>query len=166
MVEAFQERSIMKVLVSFLIAKMPEILFAADTSTKKTTNQAGTSAYMMWVLIVVMLVVFYFLLIRPQRKKAQEHEQMISKLKKGDEVVTIGGIYGTIKRIGEDFVVLEVDKNVRIKISRSAISKRISPVEEEEEPEETEPEVEDLDEVEADYEEEIDGEDESPVEEE
>jgi preprotein translocase subunit YajC len=90
----------------------------------------------MWVLILVMVLVFYLLLIRPQRKRSQEHDQMVSKLERGDEVVTIGGMHGVIKRMTEDTVVLEVDKGVRITFARSAISRSVSQPEEEEEVEE------------------------------
>jgi preprotein translocase subunit YajC len=84
----------------------------------------------------VMLVVFYFILIRPQRKRAQEHDQMVSKLEKGDEVVTIGGIHGTISKISEDNVVLDVDEGVKLTFSRSAIARSLAVHEEEEEIEE------------------------------
>jgi preprotein translocase subunit YajC len=87
----------------------------------------------MWILILVMVLVFYMLLIRPQRKRSQEHEEMVTKLERGDEVVTIGGVHGVIKRITEDEVVLEVDKGVKITFARSAISRRVSQPEEEEE---------------------------------
>lgn len=116
------------------------ILAAAKSSTQKTS---AFSTYGMWILILVMVGVFYFLLIRPQRKRSQEHEEMVSKIERGDEVVTIGGVHGIIKRMTEDTVVLEVDKGVRITFARSAISRRVSqPEEEEEEETEEEPEVE------------------------
>jgi preprotein translocase subunit YajC len=88
------------------------------------------------------LVVFYFILIRPQRKRSQEHDQMASKLEKGDEVVTIGGVHGTINRITDETVVLEVDKGVKLTFSRSAIARTLTVHEEEEEEEEPEEELE------------------------
>jgi preprotein translocase subunit YajC len=110
-------------------------LFAA------AAKQQTTSTWIMWALIAVMLVVFYFILIRPQRKRAQEHDQMVSKLEKGDEVVTIGGIRGTLKTIADDTVVIEVDKGVSMTFSRSAIARSLTVHEEEEEEEEEEPEA-------------------------
>lgn len=103
-------------------------VFAATSTTKASAN-----TWIMWALIAVMLVVFYFLLIRPQRRRGQEHEQMVSKLKKGEEVVTIGGMYGTIKRISDDSVVLEVSKGVNVTFSRSAIARALTVSEPEEE---------------------------------
>lgn len=118
-----------------LMAANPWALQVAQKATEKstTTQTSGFQSYGMWILIGVMLVVFYVLLIRPQRKRAQQHDEMITKLKKGDEVVTIGGIQGVIKKMTDDAVVLEVDKGVRITFTRSAISRSIAPIEEEEE---------------------------------
>jgi preprotein translocase subunit YajC len=107
-------------------------LFAA------ATKQQATSTWIMWALIAVMLVVFYFILIRPQRKRAQEHDQMVSKMEKGDEVVTIGGLHGTLKKIDDDTVVIEVDKGISLTFSRSAIARSLTVHEEEEEEEEEE----------------------------
>lgn len=73
---------------------------------------------------VLVFVIFYFLLIRPQQKKAKEHRAMLDKLKKNDEVLTSGGIYGKVVSLNDkdSTVTLEVAPNVRIKASRSHIS--------------------------------------------
>jgi preprotein translocase subunit YajC len=113
------------------MAAHPGIIFAAKQSG--TQKASSFTTYGMWILILVMVLVFYMLLIRPQRKRSQEHEEMVTKLERGDEVVTIGGVHGVIKRITEDEVVLEVDKGVKITFARSAISRRVSQPEEEEE---------------------------------
>jgi len=68
-------------------------------------------------------VVFYFLLIRPQQKKAKEHRQMIENLRRGDRVVTSGGIVGTVTKVGDDGQVqLEIAEGVRVKVVRATIS--------------------------------------------
>ena len=72
--------------------------------------------------LILMFVVFYFLLIWPQQKKAKAHRQVLSNLKKGDEVVTSGGLYGTITGITDTVVTLEIAEKVRIKVSRSSIA--------------------------------------------
>lgn len=125
-----------------VLAANPMLLLAADAAKEETTKATGFSAWGMWLLIAAMIAVFYFVLIRPQRKRAQEHDKMVTEIQKGDEVVTIGGIHGIIKRFGDDTVVIEVDKGVRITLSRSAISKCITEHEEEEEEEEPEEEYE------------------------
>jgi preprotein translocase subunit YajC len=66
--------------------------------------------------------VFYFLLIRPQQKKAKDHQQMLSRLKKNDEVMTSGGIYGKVMALTDDVVTLEVAPNVRLRVHRPQIS--------------------------------------------
>jgi len=71
--------------------------------------------------IIIIFVIFYFLLIRPQKKSQEEHKKLISGLKKNDEVITSGGIHGTIVNVKEGSVVLRVDDNVKIEIQRSAI---------------------------------------------
>lgn len=71
---------------------------------------------------ILMFVIFYFLLIRPQHKKQKEHQDMISGLKKNDEVITSGGIHATIVNVKEKTFILRVDDNARIEVSKSAIS--------------------------------------------
>ncbi|MBC8518886.1 MAG: preprotein translocase subunit YajC [Gammaproteobacteria bacterium] len=72
--------------------------------------------------MVILFVIFYFLLIRPQQKKAKEHRNMVNELSKGDEAVTTGGILGKIRRVGENFVDLEVADGVTLTIQKPQIS--------------------------------------------
>jgi preprotein translocase subunit YajC len=72
--------------------------------------------------LILMFVVFYFLLIWPQQKKAKAHRAVLANLKKGDEVVTSGGLYGSITGITDTVVTLEIAEKVRIKVSRSSIA--------------------------------------------
>jgi len=71
--------------------------------------------------IVAMFGVFYFLLIRPQQKRAKEHKALVTGLKKGDEVITAGGLYGRVTDTGDEYVMLDLG-NSTVKISRSAVS--------------------------------------------
>src|SRR5688500_15583788 len=71
---------------------------------------------------IVILGVFYFLMIRPQAKKAKLHQQMLGQLKKGDDVVTTGGLIGRITGIKDDEVTLQVQEGVRLRILRSAVT--------------------------------------------
>lgn len=72
--------------------------------------------------IIFIFIIFYFLLIRPQQKKQKEHAEMLTKLKKNDEVITSGGIYGTIVNVKDKSVVLKVDDNVKIEVQKNAIA--------------------------------------------
>jgi len=82
--------------------------------------QAGGIAQ--FLPLIIIFVIFYFLLIRPQTKRAKEHREMVSKLAKGDEVVTNGGILGRISDIEESAVTVEIASGVAVKVQRHAIS--------------------------------------------
>lgn len=71
---------------------------------------------------ILLIVVFYFLLIRPQQKRAKEHRQMVESLKKGDEIVTGGGVLGRITDVGDNFVQLEVADGVQLRIQRQSVA--------------------------------------------
>lgn len=74
------------------------------------------------LLPIVLIGVMYFLIFRPQMKRAKEHRGMLEKLSKGDEVLTNGGIAGTVTDIGENFITVEIAANVRIRVQRGAIA--------------------------------------------
>ncbi|WP_054941884.1 preprotein translocase subunit YajC [Paenibacillus ihuae] len=78
---------------------------------------------------VLMFVVFYFLLIRPQQKKTKTRNSMLKALKKGDKVVTIGGLHGTITEISDDIVVLRVNDVTKLTFDRGSISHAVTIVE-------------------------------------
>lgn len=88
------------------------------------------NALIQFVPLVLIFVIFYFLLIRPQQKKAKDHQDYLASLKKGDEVMTSGGIIGRITGITDLVVTLEVADNVKIKVARSYIAGK-PPVKEE-----------------------------------
>jgi len=82
----------------------------------------GPSQLISFLPLVLVFIIFYFLLIRPQQKKSKEHQQMLSKLKKNDEVMTSGGIYGKVTALTDNIVTLEIAPNVRIRVNRPQIS--------------------------------------------
>jgi preprotein translocase subunit YajC len=75
-----------------------------------------------FVPFILIIVIFYFLIIRPQNKKQKETQKMLSALKKGDRIITVGGIHGVISTVRESSVVVKVDENTKIEFSRSAIA--------------------------------------------
>lgn len=91
----------------------------------------GGAAIIIWIL--VFFGIFYFLAIRPQRRQRQAHAEMVTMLKKGDEVVTIGGIFGTVTKIGDDWVELEIAKRTKARFLKRSISSITSIVEDEDE---------------------------------
>lgn len=84
--------------------------------------QAGSRFPGVIVFYVLLLVVFYMLLIRPQQKQQRTRREMLGKLKKGDRVVTLGGLHATIHDVDEDQLTLELAPNLRVKADRSAVS--------------------------------------------
>ncbi|EOS58248.1 MULTISPECIES: preprotein translocase subunit YajC [Paenibacillus] len=88
-------------------------------------TSGGNPLISMIIPFVIMIAVFYFLLIRPQKKKQQQRNSMLSALKKGDKIVTIGGLHGTIMELTDDTVVLRVNDVTKLTFDRSAISHTI-----------------------------------------
>jgi preprotein translocase subunit YajC len=85
-------------------------------------GMGGPGQMLSFLPLVLIFVIFYFLLIRPQQKKAKQHQEMLGKLKKNDDVMTSGGIYGKVISLADNVVTLEVAPNVRIRVNRPQIS--------------------------------------------
>ncbi len=77
--------------------------------------------------ILAMLAIMYFLLLRPQQKEARRHQEMLAALKKGDEVVTVGGIYGRIMALDAEKISLRIAESVKIDVERSKIVRVLTP---------------------------------------
>ncbi|MCX8032855.1 MAG: preprotein translocase subunit YajC [Thermoleophilia bacterium] len=82
----------------------------------------SNNSYWLIIYIVAFIAIFYFLAIRPQQKQRKAHQALLSSLKKGDRIMTTSGIYGTVKRVEDNLVVVEIAKGVAIKMSRRAIA--------------------------------------------
>jgi len=82
----------------------------------------GMAAFQQVIPLVFMFAIFYFLLIRPQQKKAKEHKALLESMKKGDNVITAGGVHGKVVAVENELVTLEVANNVNIKITKSYIA--------------------------------------------
>ncbi len=85
-------------------------------------SQAMIYQVVMWVGIIG---VFYFFMIRPQQKKAKEQKELLAGIKKGDEVVTIGGMHGKVYQVDETTVTLDLDKGVKLTFDKSAVSRTV-----------------------------------------
>ena len=100
-------------------------MYIAYASSSGTTQGGG---WMSWVLILAMFAVLYFVMIRPQNKRDKEARNMRNNLKPGDEIVTIGGIYGKIVRVTEDRVIIMVgSEKTKLEMAKSAISGLANP---------------------------------------
>lgn len=82
----------------------------------------GTQLITMLVTFGLIIVVFYFLVIRPQNKKQKDAKKMLQNITRGDRVVTIGGLHGSVESVKDDTVLLKVDDNVKLKFSKSAVA--------------------------------------------
>ncbi len=82
----------------------------------------GAGGFSAFIPLILMFVIFYFLLIRPQQKKTKEHKAMVSSLKKGDRIVTSGGLHGRITGVTDQTLTVEIADKVRVKVNRANVS--------------------------------------------
>ncbi len=103
-------------------ANLPMLLGASEAGASGGSGQMVTT----FVTFGLVILIFYFLIIRPQNKKQKEAKKMLSALKKGDKIVSIGGIHGTVVAVKEQTTVVKVDDNIKLEFSKSAISSVVS----------------------------------------
>ena len=100
-----------------------DIAYAMGPAPQGGAGQGGAGGLLgSLVPLVLIFVIFYFLLIRPQQKRAKEHKNMLDNLKKGDKIVTSGGIYGVIEAVGTNTVTLKIGENVKVKVGKAYIA--------------------------------------------
>ncbi len=95
-------------------------LFTFLQDAGATAGRSG-GGWTMWIIIIVCIVVMWFFMIRPQRKQQKELQKFRDGLKKGDKVITVGGIYGIVVEVNEQSLLIEIDNNVRIKVSKNSV---------------------------------------------
>lgn len=89
----------------------------------QTAGGAGQPSMLSALLpFIIIFVIFYFLIIMPARRKQKKHQDLIGALKGGERVITAGGIYGTVTRVMDDRIEVEVDKNTKLQIAKSSVS--------------------------------------------
>ncbi len=94
--------------------------------TAAPAANAGGSSLSMWIMLILIFVVMWFFMIRPQRKQQKALEEMRRSLKKGDRVITAGGIYGSVADVDERTVLVKVDGEVKLRVDKSSIQKDMS----------------------------------------
>ena len=82
----------------------------------------GTSTIYMIIFLALLFGLMYFLMIRPQRKRQKEHQQLMEELKRGDRVITAGGIHGVIESVSEDSIVLKVESGATMRVARNSVA--------------------------------------------
>ncbi len=103
---------------------MIDIVYAMGAGAAGGGGQGGgmQGLFMMGAIVVL----FYFMLIRPQQKKAKEHRAMIDALKKGDKIISSGGLHGVISGVSDDAITMEIAPKVRVKISRGSVAGKLN----------------------------------------
>ncbi|MEE8593286.1 MAG: preprotein translocase subunit YajC [Candidatus Bipolaricaulota bacterium] len=113
------------VLMCTMFLGMGFVAIAQEVSGEGTVTDGGTSAFgslpSMLILFAVFGAIFYFMLIRPQRKRQTKMKELIGGLKRGDRVITAGGIHGEIDSIGDTAVVLILEDGAKLKVSKSSV---------------------------------------------
>jgi len=100
---------------------MDFLAYAMGTGGKGGAGGEG-GGFGAFIPLILMFAIFYFLLIRPQQKKAKAHKQLLSSIKKGDRVISSGGLHGVVTGLTDDVVTMEIAPKVRVKVSRGSIS--------------------------------------------
>ncbi|MEM7544740.1 MAG: preprotein translocase subunit YajC [Pseudomonadota bacterium] len=103
----------------------------ASPAYAQAAGGGGGDMFTSFIPLILIFVIFYFFLIRPQQKKAKEHKAMVESLRRGDQVLTQGGIFGKVTKVkdGEEEIEVEIATNVKIRVLRSAVGSVVSKTE-------------------------------------
>jgi len=85
-------------------------------------TEGGLGNWTMIIFLVLIFGVFYFLMIRPQRKRQKEHQQLVEELKRGDKVITAGGIFGVIESVAEDSILIKVESGATMRVAKGSVA--------------------------------------------
>lgn len=106
-----------------MLLQLIDIAYAMGPAPQGGQGQGGAAGLFASLLpLILIFVIFYFLLIRPQQKRAKEHKQMIDNLKRGDKIITTGGIYGVIDSVGTNTFTVKIADNVKIKLGKAYVA--------------------------------------------
>jgi preprotein translocase subunit YajC len=100
-----------------------KLAFLAQVPSPPAAPTVVEQLLQMLPMFVIIVAIFYFVIYRPQKQQREKHKAMLSDLKKGDKVITTGGIWGTVTNIGKDTVTLQVAENAKIKVMRDHIAR-------------------------------------------
>jgi preprotein translocase subunit YajC len=99
-----------------------DIAYAMGPAPSGGSGQGAGGLVGSLIPLILIFVIFYFLLIRPQQKRAKEHRKMVENIKKGDKVITSGGVYGIIEAVGTNTVTIKIAENTKVKFGKTYIS--------------------------------------------
>jgi preprotein translocase subunit YajC len=115
------KRSSLALIVGLLITALV-LIGGCSTATEGTGGGDTTSTIYMVVFLVLIFAMFYFLMIRPQRKRQKEQQQLMEGLKRGEKVITAGGIFGVIESVSEDSVVIKVESGATLRVAKNMVA--------------------------------------------
>jgi preprotein translocase subunit YajC len=105
-----------------MLFEIIDIAYAMGPSPQGGGQGAGGMFTRSLIPLILIFVIFYFLLIRPQQKRAKEHKTMVENLKKGDKIITSGGVYGVIEAVGTNTVTVKISENVKVKFGKAYVA--------------------------------------------
>ena len=108
--------------LGLIVGLLISVVFIGGCIPTGENGEEGASFLPMIIFLVLIFGMMYFVLIRPQRKKQKEHQQLMEELRRGDRVVTSGGIYGQIESVSDDSVVLKVESGTTIRVARNSVA--------------------------------------------
>lgn len=103
------------------VGMIPQVVWAQGKGGGGGQAPSATQGFGMFLPLILIFAIFYLLVIRPQQKQAKKRQLMISELKKGDEVVTVGGVYGRVVGVADNVLTVEIADNCKVKMERSGI---------------------------------------------
>jgi len=98
------------------------IVFSSGCVPQTVPEGEGGFDWTIILFLILMFVIVYFLIIRPHRKRQKEHEELMTELRRGDRVITTGGIYGQIESLSEDSVILRIEEGATMRVARGSIA--------------------------------------------
>ena len=101
-------------------------MFVTPAYAQATAAPAGAAAFAQFVPLILVFAIMYFLILRPQQRKLRQHRDMVAALKRGDEIITNGGLIGRVVSVRDDEVDVEIAQNVRVRVVRGMISQVVS----------------------------------------
>jgi preprotein translocase subunit YajC len=107
-----------------LITALVFVAGCIPTTPTQTPTEGGGGGFDWTIIIFLVLIfaIFYFLLIRPQRKRQKQQRELMSELKRGDKVITAGGIYGVIESVAEDSILIKVESGATMRVAKSSVA--------------------------------------------
>ena len=107
--------------VGLILGLLSSLVFAGSCIPEGTEGGSNTTWFLL-AFVVLFFVMMYFVMIRPQRARQKEHEHLVEELKRGDKVITAGGIYGQIETANDDNVILKIESGATIRIARRSVA--------------------------------------------